>query len=106
MNRPDLKPYIFTRFDDFRKWIDRDENRLWNYQRTVESLLEAIPPGGMIDVLRYIRPESYEPFTLLASFYMRKEIVEKGILSERTFYRDDNYTIIERLRFSKQESSV
>lgn len=100
MNRPNLKPYIFTSFEDLKKWIDQDEKRLWNYQRRIESLLDAIPPGGMIDVLQYVRPNSYEPFTLLASFYMRKEIIEKGILSERTFYRDDNYTIIERLKFS------
>ncbi len=101
MGRPDLSKFAFTRFDDFQPWIDKDEARLWDFQERVEAVLDRIPPGGQLDVLQVTRPENYQIFTLVADYYMEKEFLAKGLISNRTYYRDDNYTVIARLNLEK-----
>lgn len=97
MARPDLRQYAFSCFDDFLPWIKEDADRLWNFQKRVEARLDKIPPGGMFEVLKHIRPEHYDLFTKIAGYYMVKEFKDKGLMASRTYFYDDNYTIIARL---------
>ncbi len=97
--QPDLSKYELNEFEELLPWIEKYGSRFWDFMNRVEKKLDSIPPGGILEVLNNVREENYELFTKIACYYMKKEFIALGPISQRTYYFNKYYTIISRFNY-------